>query len=160
MCFRKNKKKDDKFGPTYPERASETNRKRRPRMGRVYAGPEMKCVYAGPEEFRRKNAMNDVYAGPVDQNDLDWMSGVYAGPPISDEPNSEMPNQSMIMMVYAGPDVMDGGRRINLENTEKPSDQENAGETIQCVCGAFVAQNRKFCDQCGAPVKKIETSEQ
>ncbi len=137
MCFRKNKKKDDKFGPTYPERASETNRKRRSRMGRVYAGPEMKCVYAGPEEFRRKNAMNDVYAGPVDKNDLDRMSGV-----------------------YAGPDVMDGGRRINLENTEKPSDQENAGETIQCVCGAFVAKNRKFCDQCGAPVKKIETSEQ
>lgn len=160
MCFRKNKKKDDKFGPTYPERASETNRKRRSRMGRVYAGPEMKCVYAGPEEFRRRNAMNDVYAGPVDQNDLDRMSGVYAGPPISPPDWDNLPDQSMIMMVYAGPDVMDGGRRINLENTEKPSDQENAGETIQCVCGAFVAKNRKFCDQCGAPVKKIETSEQ
>ncbi len=94
-----------------------------------------------------KREMND--------NEVPIMA-VYAGP-VAPPADMLHPVQPSMMLVYAGPGMMNGGINpfATNPNPRVPNDSTGTVKTVFCpACGAKIPANAKFCMECGTSMIK------
>lgn len=114
------------------------------------------------ENQKEENADINPIRRPGDSMQDSKMAPVYAGPVLN---NTQMPNPNpilthkltpeMMMMVYAGPEAMNGYNSNTLRESKNDNNkinsevQDPANAKLCKKCGAQNQINAKFCDNCG-----------
>lgn len=76
---------------------------------------------------------------------------VYAGP-VRRPSETQIPDESIVAGVYAGPNLMGIGFDINEQPVNDDSTNEkDVPSTICKECGQKISVTAKFCPECGAP---------
>lgn len=182
MLFGKKNKNEEnlkKFGPEYPQRASDEpvnsgqkitfNGKMKNRLKKKEI-PEIRCVYAGPEYFeprdnsvrrpdpKKETPMAPLYGGPkpMPEKDRTPMMMVYAGPGYW----NKMPgtigaeiqktcNKCLALNPEKAKYCMECGAKLELPPDFSEPAPSADAEQIRCACGVMVSTDRKFCPNCG-----------